>query len=66
MPVFDFSARAGRKAGRPECTYTTFQSSEPRRLSPEKPILILDNSKATKWQHHVLRNVYQSGQADDL
>ena len=49
MPVFDFSdAPDAKNPG--ECTYTTFQSSEPE-ASPEKPILVLDNKKR-KWQHH--------------
>ena len=49
MPVFDFSDAPDKK-NPAECTYTTFQSSEPE-ASPEKPILILDNSRK-KWQHH--------------
>ncbi len=49
MPVFDFNDAPDKK-NPAECTYTTFQSSEPE-ASPEKPILILDNSKR-KWQHH--------------
>lgn len=49
MPVFDFSdAPDAKNPG--ECTYATFQSSEPE-ASPEKPILVLDNKKR-KWQHH--------------
>ena len=49
MPVFDFSdAPDAKNPG--ECTYTTFQSSEPE-ASPDKPILVLDNKKR-KWQHH--------------
>ena len=39
MPVFDFSDAPDKK-NPAECTYTTFQSSEPE-ASPEKPILIL-------------------------
>ena len=49
MPVFDFSNTTTEKKD-PECTYTTFQSSETT-PSPEKPILILDN-KSRGWQHH--------------
>ena len=49
MPVFDFNDAPDKK-NPAECTYTTFQSSEPE-ASPEKPILILDNSRK-KWQHH--------------
>ena len=49
MPVFDFNDAPDKK-NPAECTYTTFQSSEPE-ASPEKPILILDNSRR-KWQHH--------------
>ena len=49
MPVFDFSDAPDKK-NPAECTYTTFHSSEPE-ASPEKPILILDNSRK-KWQHH--------------
>ena len=33
-----------------ECTYTTFQSNE-KETSPEKPIMILDNS-SRQWKHH--------------
>ena len=43
MPVFDFNDAPDKK-NPAECTYTTFQSSEPE-ASPEKPILILDNSR---------------------
>ncbi len=49
MPVFDFSDAPDKK-NPAECTYTTFQSSEPD-ASPEKPILVLDNSRRN-WQHH--------------
>lgn len=49
MPVFDFSnAPADRQNG--ECTYTVFRSSEGT-ASPERPILVLDNSRRT-WPHH--------------
>ena len=50
MPVFDFSA-APEDSKQPECTYTTFQSNE-ETATPEKPIMILDNTKR-QWQHHV-------------
>ena len=50
MPVFDFSA-APEDSRQPECTYTTFQSNE-ETATPEKPIMILDNTKR-QWQHHV-------------
>ena len=43
MPVFDFSA-APEDSRQPECTYTTFQSNE-ETATPEKPIMILDNTK---------------------
>ena len=49
MPVFDFSS-APDNSKEFVCTYTTFQSNE-RTATPEKPILILDNSKR-KWSHH--------------
>ena len=42
MPVFDFSA-APEDSRQPECTYTTFQSNE-ETATPEKPIMILDNT----------------------
>ena len=50
MPVFDFSA-APEDSRQPECTYTTFQSNE-ETATPEKPIMILDNTKR-QWQHHL-------------
>ena len=51
MPVFDFSGASDRKPGvQSECTYTTFQSDE-KETSPEKPIMILDNS-SRQWKHH--------------
>ena len=49
MAVFDFSD-APVKNQDSICTYTTFQSNE-RVATPEKPILILDNSKR-EWKHH--------------
>lgn len=49
MAVFDFNSTPD-KGQVPVCTYTTFQSNE-RDASPEKPILILDNS-TRKWRHH--------------
>lgn len=51
MPVFDFSGASDKKPGvQSECTYTTFQSNETE-TSPEKPIMILDNS-SRQWKHH--------------
>ena len=51
MPVFDFSGASDKKSGvQSECTYTTFQSNE-KETSPEKPIMILDNS-SRQWKHH--------------
>lgn len=51
MPVFDFSGASDKKPGvQSECTYTTFQSNE-KEISPEKPIMILDNS-SRQWKHH--------------
>ena len=51
MPVFDFSGASDKKPGvQSECTYTTFQSNE-KETSPEKPIMILDNSNR-QWKHH--------------
>ena len=51
MPVFDFSGASDKKPGvQSECTYTTFQSNE-NETSPEKPIMILDNS-SRQWKHH--------------
>ena len=51
MPVFDFSGASDKKPGvQSECTYTTFQSNE-QETSPEKPIMVLDNS-SRQWKHH--------------
>ena len=51
MPVFDFSAApADKKETKSQCTYTTFHSNETT-ATPEKPVLILDNSKR-EWKHH--------------
>ena len=49
MPVFDFSNATTEKKD-PECTYTTFRSNETK-PSPEKPILVLDNT-SRQWNHH--------------
>ena len=49
MPVFDFSNATTEKKD-PECTYTTFHSNETK-PSPEKPILVLDNT-SRQWNHH--------------
>ncbi len=49
MPLFDFSGNTA--AGKdPVCTYTVFFSNA-RDASPERPILIIDNS-AREWKHH--------------
>lgn len=50
MPVFDFnnSAPAEKKAA--VCTYKMFKTNESE-PSPEKPIMVLDNSKR-QWKHH--------------
>lgn len=50
MPVFDFSSGTDNKMSPSECTYTTFQSNESY-SSPDKPIMILDNSRR-QWKHH--------------
>ena len=51
MPVFDFSAApADKKETKRQCTYITFRSNETK-ATPEKPVLILDNSKR-EWKHH--------------
>ena len=50
MPVFDFSNTPVSDNNDFVCTYTTFASNE-RTAAPEKPILILDNSKR-RWSHH--------------
>lgn len=49
MPVFDFSNTPDNKEDA-VCTYTTFHLNE-RTASPERPILVLDNSER-KWSHH--------------
>lgn len=49
MPVFDFRDATDRK-NPAECTYETFRSNEPE-ATPEKPILVLDNTKRS-WKHH--------------
>lgn len=49
MPVFDFSGAEDKKAPS-ECTYTTYQSNETN-PSPDRPILVLDNSRRS-WSHH--------------
>ena len=49
MPVFDFSDTP-KKEEEPQCTYTVYCSNEPA-ASPEKPMLILDNSSRA-WKHH--------------
>ncbi|MGN0342386.1 MAG: AAA family ATPase [Roseburia sp.] len=49
MPVFDFKNTPEDKAAA-RCTYTTFRSNETK-ATPEKPLLVLDNS-ARQWKHH--------------
>lgn len=49
MPVFDFKNAPEEKA-KAVCTYTIFQSSEST-PSPEKPIMLIDNSQQ-QWKHH--------------
>ncbi|MDD6347659.1 MAG: AAA family ATPase [Lachnospiraceae bacterium] len=49
MPVFDFNeVPASEKTA--ECTYTVFCTNN-REASPERPMLILDNSRRA-WDHH--------------
>ncbi len=48
MPVFDF--KHAPEEGQPVCTWTVFPSDE-QTASPEKPILVLDNSVG-RWPHH--------------
>lgn len=49
MPVFDFNGQTSEKIS-PECTYTTFQSSQ-ETAAPDHPILVLDN-RMQNWEHH--------------
>lgn len=49
MPVFDFRD-APKEKNHFECTYTVFRSNDTV-TTPEKPILVLDNSKRA-WKHH--------------
>lgn len=49
MPVFDFTHTPEEKK-EAECTYTVFRSNESE-TSPERPILVLDNSRR-QWNHH--------------
>lgn len=49
MPVYDFSNTTTEKRDA-VCTYTIFYSSESE-PSPQRPILLLDNSMQ-KWKHH--------------
>ncbi|SHK76313.1 AAA family ATPase [Hespellia stercorisuis] len=49
MPVFDFNHTPDEQKTS-ECTYTTFRSNETT-ATPEKPILVLDNS-GQEWKHH--------------
>ena len=50
MPVFDFTSTPEDNNKDVVCTYTTFSSNE-REATPEKPILVLDNTKR-QWKHH--------------
>ncbi|MDD6614645.1 MAG: AAA family ATPase, partial [Lachnospiraceae bacterium] len=49
MPVFDFSSSPDPKHPA-ECTYTVFRSNE-MEATPEKPVMVLDNSRR-QWKHH--------------
>lgn len=49
MPVFDFS-NSPEKAKVSECTYTVFRTNSSD-VSPEQPILILDN-QGKNLKHH--------------
>ena len=49
MPVFDFT-NTPDETNHAVCTYTVFRSNEPA-VSPDRPILLLDNQKR-KWDHH--------------
>ena len=69
MPVFDFSAAsADNNEKKSQCTYTTFHSNETT-ATPEKPVLILDNSKR-EWKHHScgpkLQDTFIPGHGGDL
>ncbi len=50
MPVFDFTNTPEDNNKDAVCTYTTFSSNE-RKASAQKPILIMDN-KEREWKHH--------------
>ena len=63
MPVFDFSNTTTEKKD-PECTYTVFRSNETN-PSPQKPILVLDNT-SRRWKHHSCGVFSQSGSEDLL
>lgn len=49
MPVFDFTNTPNTKQ-QAQCTYTVFSSDEAV-VSPDRPILILDN-RTRQWSHH--------------
>lgn len=49
MPVFDFTNTTDH-TGHSVCTYTIFRSNEAA-VSPEQPILLLDN-RQRQWDHH--------------
>lgn len=63
MPVFDFNDAPDKK-NPAECTYTTFQSSEPE-ASPEEADSDSGQQQA-KMAASFLWNVYESGQAHHL
>ncbi len=51
MPVFDFrDTPENKRKAASECTYTIFRSDEPE-ATPEKPVMLLDNSSRA-WRHH--------------
>ena len=51
MPVFDFTHTPDQEDSKEAvCTYTTFRSNDST-VSPERPMLLLDN-RAQAWNHH--------------
>ncbi len=63
MPVFDFGEMP-EKGQTPECTYTVFQSDESE-MTPEKPVMLLDNQKR-QWKHHSCGVFHESDKTDFL
>lgn len=49
MPVFDFNNTPDKKQ-ECVCTYTVLHSNE-KAATPERPMLVLDNSRR-EWKHH--------------